>query len=152
MTLSTARKLRPFRLHPLPTPVLPTGGVVVKVDAADSYPCRRCLHDGRVGETMTLISYDPFLGRSPYTGSGPIFVHSTECELTGAAVVPEQLRRRLLAVRAYDAAHFMVDCDVVDGSALETVADRFFADAEVSYAHVHFARAGCFAVRLDRVG
>ncbi|MGO8876240.1 MAG: DUF1203 domain-containing protein [Acidimicrobiales bacterium] len=151
MTLSTARALLAFQLHPMPAPLLAARGVAVEVDAADSYPCRRCLRDGRVGETMTLVSYDPFLGRSPYTGPGPIFVHSRDCELAGATAVPEQLRRRLLAVRAYDAAHFMVDCDVVDGCALETVAARFFADPQVSYAHVHFARAGCFAVRLDRL-
>ncbi|HXY44646.1 MAG TPA: DUF1203 domain-containing protein [Acidimicrobiales bacterium] len=163
MTPTPAMTHTSLKLRPLPTPVsLTTGSVLVIVDAPDSYPCRRCLHDGLVGETMRLVSYDAFLGVSPYTGAGPIFVHENGCEQferseqskeldeqSEGGGVPEQLRRRLLAVRAYDTAHFMVASELVEGSDLEETARQMFASAEVAYLHVHFARAGCFAVRID---
>ncbi len=44
----------------------------------------------------------------------------------------------------------MVDADVVDGRELESVINRMFNDARVTYLHVHFARPGCFACRVDR--
>ena len=101
---------------------------------------------------MTLLSYDPFLGKSPYTGPGPIFVHEGGCEEFEGDTIPEQLRRRLLAVRGYDAAHLMVESDLAEGTDLEQTAARMLANIDVAYLHAHFARAGCFAVRLDRRG
>jgi hypothetical protein len=44
----------------------------------------------------------------------------------------------------------MRDADVVDGRELEAVVERFFANPRVSYLHVHFARPGCYACRIDR--
>jgi hypothetical protein len=38
---------------------------VVVADAPDSYPCRRCLTDARVGERLLLLPYDPFPQASP---------------------------------------------------------------------------------------
>lgn len=66
------------------------------------------------------------------------------------STVPELFRTRLLSVRAYDRADLMVDADVVGGRELESVVARFFASAEVSYLHVHVARPGCYACRIDR--
>jgi hypothetical protein len=140
-----------FRLRPMPAPLCPTSaGVALSVEAPNSYPCRSCLRDGLVGETMRLVSYDPFLGQSPYTGAGPIFVHEGGCEDFDGDAIPPQLLRRLLAVRAYDAAHFMIESEIVEGTDLEEAAARMLAAPDVAYLHAHFARAGCFAVRLDR--
>jgi hypothetical protein len=144
----------PFRLSPMPAPGAPdspsSSRATVAVDAANSYPCRRCLRDGKPGETMTLMSYNPFLGESPYSAPGPVFVHTTGCVEFSGDHIPEQLRRRLLAVRAYDAGHFMLESDIVDGSDLGSLVGTMFANERVAYAHVHFAKAGCFAVRVDR--
>ena len=64
--------------------------------------------------------------------------------------VPDLLRTRLLSVRAYDANDMMVEADVVDGLDLENLLQRFLDNVAVSYVHVHFARPGCFACRVDR--
>lgn len=40
----------------------------------------------------------------------------------------------------------------VDGQAMKEVIERFFADPRVDYIHAHYAKAGCFAARIDRAG
>ncbi|KAI0198525.1 hypothetical protein F4808DRAFT_472660 [Astrocystis sublimbata] len=118
-------------------------------------PCRRCLQDSQIGEEMLLISYDPFLGDSPYRCASPIFVHSKACEPatfpSSGGELPEQLRKRVLSVRAYDAKHMMQACDVVDGDRLLETCQSMLADNNsAEYCHVHFARPGCFAVRIEK--
>jgi hypothetical protein len=54
------------------------------------------------------------------------------------------------AVRGFDARGMLKDADVVEGTALESLIDRMLASAEIDYLHVHFARMGCFAARVDR--
>jgi hypothetical protein len=63
---------------------------------------------------------------------------------------PELLRTRLLSVRAYDEDHLMIDADVVDGREVEHVLSRMLERERISYVHVHFARPGCYACRVDR--
>ena len=65
-------------------------------------------------------------------------------------VVPPQQRDRLLSVRGYDDDGWMHDADVVEGTQLEAVIERFFKDPRLAYLHVHNARRGCYACRIDR--
>jgi hypothetical protein len=149
-TTTTTLQLRPLPVPLAGEPTTATTAATVAVDAPNSYPCRRCLRDGLVGEMMRLVSYDPFLGTSPYTGSGPIFVHERECESFEGDGIPDQLRRRFLAVRGYDEAHFLQSYELVEGTDLEETAVRMLANDEIAYLHAHYAGAGCFAVRVDR--
>ena len=140
-----------MHVTPLPAPLEDDPHAVrVTADAPNAYPCRRCLQDARPGEAMLLMSYDPFTGRSPYSGAGPIYVHARDCEPFDADGIPEQLTRRLLSVRAYDERHLLVGAEVVDGTELEAVASRLLAEPAAAYMHVHNARPGCFAARIDR--
>jgi hypothetical protein len=124
----------------------------VVVDAPHSAPCRISLQDAVVGEEVLLLEYRHLAGASPYAGSGPIFVRRTATRAFDAInVVPDQQRRRLLSVRAFDATDHMVDAEVAPGSELEALIERFFADPRVAYLHVHNARRGCYACRVDRV-
>ena len=126
------------------------GTVSMIVDEENAYPCRRCLTDGLVNDKMLLVSYDPFLGNSPYRGAGPIFVHHRPCTPYQGTTVPEQQRRRLLSVRAYDDRHMMVAAEVVEGYELKRVSEQLLLDPLANYLHVHNAKRGCFAVRLER--
>ncbi len=114
---------------------------------------------------MVLLSYDPFLGDSPYRQAGPIYVHvEPECtmailggitapgdEKDGGDLVPEQLRRRMLSLRAFDGRHMMVGTAVVLGDELVVAVRKLCVEGDgVEYVHVHFAGPGCFAVRIDR--
>lgn len=123
----------------------------VRADAKPGYPCRVSLEDAEVGETLILLPFAHHEADSPYSASGPIFIR--ELALERARIfdkLPEQLRIRLLSIRAYDSQGDMVDADVVKGAAADPVIRRFLERADVAFLHVHFARRGCYAARIER--
>jgi hypothetical protein len=120
-------------------------------DRKPGFPCRVTLQDAEPGERVILVPFQHQPGTSPYRASGPIFVRESAIDATVAPdVVPEVLRTRLLSVRAYDTLDLMVDADVVEGREVEGVIERLLCDERVRYLHVHFARPGCYACRIDR--
>lgn len=122
------------------------------VDEPNSAPCRISLQDAAVGEEVLLINFRHQPAVSPYAASGPIFIRRCAAQTFSAInLVPDQQRRRLLSVRAYDARDYIVDAEVAPGTELEALIARFFADPQAMYLHVHNARRGCYACRVDRV-
>jgi hypothetical protein len=79
-----------------------------------------------------------------------IYVRKGEETYDAVDRVPEQLRLRKLAVRAWDADAMMVGAELVDGRELESTIDRLFTDPKAAYLHVHFAAAGCYAAKVER--
>ncbi len=122
------------------------------VEQKPGVPCRVSLADAELGEVVVLLPYCHQPAASPYQASGPIFVRQAAAQAVVASdSVPDVLRSRLLSIRAYDRADLMTNAEVVEGQALELFVSRFFSDPAVSYLHVHFARPGCYACRIDRV-
>lgn len=120
-------------------------------DVKPGFPCRVSLEDAEPGEKLILLNYMYQPTASPYRASGPIFVRETAAETFAQTnTVPEQLRVRLLSVRAYDVTDAIADATVVEGRELETSIARVFEKPDVAYIHVHFARYGCYACRIDR--
>ncbi|HET9389093.1 MAG TPA: DUF1203 domain-containing protein [Steroidobacteraceae bacterium] len=121
-------------------------------DVFPGFPCRVSLKDAEPGETLLLLNYEHLSVASPYRSRYAIYVRETarEAQLE-VDEVPLVLRRRLLSLRAFDGAGMLKDADVVDGSALEPLIDRMLAREDVAYLHVHNAKPGCFAARVDRV-
>lgn len=117
-----------------------------------SFPCRVSVAHAAPGEELLLANYEHQPApHSPYRATGPIFVRRLATEVFDAInVIPEPVRTRLLSVRAYDARGLIVDADVVEGGEVETLIERFFAREDVSYLHIHYARRGCYACRVDR--
>ena len=114
------------------------------------YPCRVTLEDAEPGETLLLLNWRHLDADSPYRSDGPIFVRESATATRAVRnAIPEQQRSRLLSVRAYDGDDGMRDADVVEGVALEALGARFFADARLAFLHVHNARRGCYACRID---
>ncbi len=120
-------------------------------DAPGAYPCRITLEDAEPGEELLLLNYAHQCAQTPYASTGPIFIRRN-ARATRVVVneVPDQQRRRLLSVRSYDASGWMTDADVTEGAALESLIARFLSDPTVDYLHVHNARRGCYACRVDR--
>lgn len=127
-------------------------GVVRQVaDAKPGYPCRITLQDAEPGETLLLLTWEHQDADTPYRAGGPIFVReSASASFESRNQIPEQQRSRLLSVRAYDEAGWMHDAEVVEGTGLEPLIEKFFANPKIGYLHVHNARRGCYACRIDR--
>ena len=125
-------------------------GAVRRVAADSGYPCRISLTDAKVGDAVILVNYKHQDADTPYRSRHAIYVRQGEQRYDQASEIPEQLRKRLLSVRAFDQAGMMVDADVIEGRMLESMIERFFALESVAYLHLHFARPGCYAARVDR--
>lgn len=121
-------------------------------DEKPGFPCRVTLEDAEPGERLLLLPFEHQPADSPYRASGPIFVREDARQTFDSAdTVPPVLRSRLLSLRAYDGGDEIVDAEVIEGRDVETVLERFFARDDVSYVHVHYARRGCYACRVERV-
>ena len=124
----------------------------VVADEAHSFPCRVSLRDAEPGERLLLLPYEHHAVATPYRASGPIFVREAATDAVfDVGEVPDQLRRRLLSVRAYGDGLMRI-ADVVEGKEIETLLAKFLARPDVDTLHVHFARYGCYACRVTRAG
>jgi hypothetical protein len=121
------------------------------VDKSPGFPCRVSLVDAQIGEVVLLTNYEHQSASSPYRSAHAIFVRENARE-THPEVdeVPHVLRSRLLSVRGFDENGMMVDADVVEGREIEPVIERLLANASISYLHLHNAKPGCYAARVDR--
>ena len=127
------------------------GAVRRVADEPGAYPCRVSLAEAEPGEELLLLPYRHQTSASPYQASGPIYVRrNARVPFDALNQIPPMQERRLSSVRAYDTAGFMQECDVVAGVDLDATIRRFFANAEIHTIHVHNARPGCFAFRVER--
>ncbi len=121
------------------------------VDTMPGFPDRIEMRDLKVGERALLLNYTHLDAASPYRASHAIFVREGATERYDRInEIPEVMRLRPLSLRAYDANDMMLDADLVDGQALETLIERLFADPKVAYIHAHNAKPGCYSGRIDR--
>jgi len=120
-------------------------------DASPGFPCRVSLRDAEPGETLLLLNYEHLAVATPYRSSYAIYVreYADEAHMQ-VNEIPEVLRRRLLSLRAFDKRGMLVDADVADGRDIEPLIERMLESHEVEYLHVHNAKPGCFAARVDR--
>jgi hypothetical protein len=72
-------------------------------DRRPGYPCRISLTDSQPGDELLLVNYEHHPVASPYRMRFAVYVRRGEERFDAIAQVPEQLRRRTLAVRAFDA-------------------------------------------------
>ena len=114
------------------------------------YPCRISLTDSRAGDELLLVNYEHHPVASPYRMRFAVYVRKGEETYDRVGEIPEQLRTRTLAVRAFDTDAMMVGWELVEGKDLEAAIERRLVDKRAAYLHVHFAAAGCYAARVDR--
>jgi hypothetical protein len=122
------------------------GAVRRTADARNpGYPCRVSLTDSRPGDELILVNYEHHEVESPYRMRFAIYVRKGEETYDKVDEVPEQLRLRTLAVRAFDADAMMAGWELV-----EAAIERLFANPRAAYLHVHYAAPGCYAARVER--
>lgn len=123
----------------------------VVADGRPVHPCRVSLEDAGEGETLLLLPHEHHRVDTPYRASGPIYVRETATEARpGVDAVPTLLRSRLLSLRGYDARGMMVWADVRPGTEIEAGIAELFALERVAYLHLHYAKPGCYACRVER--
>ena len=64
--------------------------------------------------------------------------------------IPESISSRLISARAYDADGMMLDADVVEGTVLATLIRQMFGNRRTAFIHLHNAKQGCYAARVER--
>ncbi|MGH7098697.1 MAG: DUF1203 domain-containing protein [Stellaceae bacterium] len=114
------------------------------------YPCRISLTDSQPGEELLLVNYEHHPVDSPYRMRFAVYVRRGEKRYDAIDEIPEQLRLRTLAVRAFDGAGMMVGWEMVEGARLEGAIDRLLDELRAAYLHIHYAAPGCYAARVDR--
>jgi hypothetical protein len=127
------------------------GVIRMVADKQPGFPCRVSLRDAEEGETVLLLNYEHLPVASPYRSSHAIFVRQGAREARLAVnEIPELLQIRLLSVRSLDGSGMMIDADVVPGQELAATIHRMLGQNTSAYLHVHNAKPGCFAARVDR--
>lgn len=117
---------------------------------AHEAPCRVSLIDAEPGEQVLLLPFAHHQLATPYRSSGPIFVRQAASTVKlRPGEVPDSLRRRLLALRAYDAAGWMLGCEVAEGHQVEPLIERLLSLTGSTFVNIHYARAGCYAARAS---
>nr|WP_298727847.1 DUF1203 domain-containing protein [uncultured Steroidobacter sp.] len=127
------------------------GAIRVAADERPGFPCRVSLQDAEIGEKLILLNYEHLPVATPYRSRHAIYVRESATEAQLAVdEVPQQLRHRLLSLRAFDAQGMMRAADVVPGTAIESLIEQMLIDPGVAFLHVHNAKWGCYAARVDR--
>jgi hypothetical protein len=146
-------KPEPFRhLYGLPdADLLAQGAYRYKVDKTPGFPDRIELRDLAPGETALLVNYTHQEADTPYRASHAIFVREgAEQSCSFIDEIPEVMQRRMLSLRAFDAAHMMVDAALVDGRQARETVERLLGNDAIAYIQAHYAQRGCYAARIER--
>lgn len=127
------------------------GAARMTADGRSRFPCRVQLDDAQAGETLLLVNHVSHDGNNPYRASHAIFVSESATE---AAVyedeIPPALARRILSLRAFDAAGMMTDAALVQPGEADAAVRKLLTDERVDHIDAHNATRGCFAARIDR--
>jgi len=118
--------------------------------AESNAPCRISLTDARPGDEVLLVNHEHHPVGSPYRMRFAVYVRQGEQRFDAVDAIPDQLRSRMLAVRAFDGDAMMIGHELIDGRQVEQSIERLFANPASAYLHVHFASPGCYAARVDR--
>ena len=118
----------------------------------DGLPCRVSLAHARIGDEILLLNFEHQPAHSPYRSRHAIYVsRGAQRAFDEVDVVPETITTRLISVRAFDADGMIIDADVVDGKQAAQTFERLLAHQDAAYLHVHNAKRGCYAARVERV-
>ena len=126
-------------------------GAIRSIAESPGLPCRVSLEHAAVGDEILLLNYEHMSAQTPYRARHAIYVNRASKRAFDAVdVVPETILSRLVSVRAFDAADMMTDAEVLEGAQAAALFERYLANDAVSYLHVHNARRGCYAARVER--
>lgn len=124
----------------------------VTADKKPGYPCRVSLEDAEPGEELLLLNYEHLNVGTPYRSRYAIYVRAgVDSAKLQQNEVPNLFRSRILSLRGFSANGMLVATDLTEGPGLEMKIEAMLKNEEVSFIHLHYAKAGCYAARVDRV-
>jgi hypothetical protein len=123
----------------------------VVADRHPGFPCRVSLVDAQPGERVLLVNYEHLAVDSPYRARYAIYVREAARQAHPAVnEIPPVLHGRLIAVRAFSADGMLLDAQLAADAELGPALERQLASAAVAYLHLHNAKPGCYAARVER--
>lgn len=149
----TGLSAKPFRhlFHLSEAELAEHGARRYLVDKTPGFPDRIEMRDCDPGESVLLLNHVCQPAASPYHATHAIFVREGAAQRYEAVdTIPDVMRLRLLSLRAYDRHGMMLDAEVAQGTDITPIINRFFANPEIDYIHVHNAKRGCYSGRIDR--
>ncbi|GAC1647994.1 MAG: DUF1203 domain-containing protein [Gemmatimonadaceae bacterium] len=122
--------------------------------AAGYGPCRHCLRTFAIGrDKRILFTYDPFDGLEVLPLPGPVFIHTSACaRYPENGAFPEELRSHSLTLNAYGRGRRLVSQSYVAGGQIDDAIEGVFANSATEYVHVRDTKAGCYDLRVERMG
>ena len=127
------------------------GAKRVVVDSKPGFPDRIEMRHAEPGETVLLLNHVYQPAATPYHARHAIYVREgAESAYDRVDEVPQVMRNGMLSLRAFDAEGMMVDADLINGSEVESLIARLFANPTVAYIQAHYAKRGCYSGRIDR--
>jgi hypothetical protein len=123
----------------------------VLADSSPGFPDRIEMRDAELGESLLLVNYvhQPVAG--PYRASHAVYVLERPTQQYDRIdEIPQVLRSRMISLRAFDEGGMIVDADLCPGAQLEAPIERLLRQPATAYLHLHYAKPGCFACRVDR--
>ena len=123
----------------------------VVADRHPGFPCRVSLVDAQPGERVLLVNYEHLAVDSPYRARYAIYVREAARAAHPAVnEIPRVLHGRLIAVRAFSADGMLLDAQLAADAELGPALEGQLASAAVAYLHLHNAKPGCYAARVER--
>jgi hypothetical protein len=120
-------------------------------DSKPGFPCRVGLRDAEVGEEVILLNYEHQPAQTPFRATHAIYIaKGSETAVVPVGAIPDQMRRRPLSLRGFDADGMMKAADIALDGAVEPVIAALFDHPDVAYIQAHFARQGCYAALIER--
>jgi hypothetical protein len=127
------------------------GAARVTANTKPGFPCRVSLEDAEIGEDILLVNFEHLDVNTPFRSRYAVYVRIAAKEARPAEnQVPELLRARTLSLRAWTQNGMLAGADLSEGSAVERTLIDLFSIPDTAFIHVHFAKPGCYAARVDR--
>lgn len=123
-----------------------------QISDGDGVPCRHCLRNVDEGDAYLILSLRPFSSLQPYSETGPIFMHASDCHAYDEAARPPILTSgKEFLLRGYSSNERIVygTGSVISADQVETRAQELLAMADVASVHVRSAKYNCYQCRIE---
>jgi hypothetical protein len=131
-----------------------TGNPLTRWPVQGWEPLRCCLRIAQENDVIALVSYSPFDERSPWSETGPVFVHLGECAgYPTPTELPAELRSGPRVLRSYhpDGSLNYEDTVLVPhGEDIEATLRELLDRPAVDKVHVRSHLAQCFGYEVRR--